>query len=186
MQAVDLFFMATKAPNINLIHGHKSLLDGFIDWALTIGRVVIILTEGIALSAFLYRFTLDRQIIDLHQQINQKQKILSFQKAEEDKYRNLQDRLALIGKLSAKVPISVLAFNDIAQIIPNSINVTSFSISNESVEINAETSSITALSSLIKSLKSYNRIQSVSLDKIENRTSTSTIVFGISMQLKKQ
>lgn len=174
-----------RAPNVNLIRGHKSFFDRFIDWALTVGRIVIIITEGIALSAFLYRFTLDRQIIDLHQQINQKQKILSFQKSEEDKYRSLQNRLTLIGKLSAKTPISVLAFNDIAKLIPSSVNVTSFSISNEAVEINAETSSITALSSLIRGLRNYNKLQSVSLDKIENRTSTSTIVFGISMLLKK-
>lgn len=178
--------MAFKSPAINLIHSRKSFVDRFIDWALTFGRIVVIITEGVALSAFLYRFSLDQQIIDLHDSINHKVKLIQFQKSEEDRYRNIQSLLVQVAKLSTKIPVSVAAFSDITHLVPQNITINSFTVSNQVVELEASSQSIISLANFIQSLKSYNKLESVSLDKIENRTSASTIVVGISMRLKKQ
>ncbi|MDE2025485.1 MAG: hypothetical protein KGJ07_03255, partial [Patescibacteria group bacterium] len=76
---------------INLVRGRRPrVLDQFVGWALTIGRVVVILTELIALGAFLYRFGLDRQLVDLHDKIAQEQSIVDLLKQNENSYRNLQ------------------------------------------------------------------------------------------------
>src|SRR5258706_9366482 len=94
-----------KSPAINLAKGRgQTFLDRFLNWALSIGRVVVIVTEAVALTAFLYRFNLDRQIIDLHSRINQEQIIVKLLNNNETTFRSLQDRLSLINKLSQQAP----------------------------------------------------------------------------------
>src|SRR3990167_7632931 len=88
------------SASINLVRSHMGLLDQFIKWALSIGRVVVILVELVALATFLYRFTLDRQIIDLREKIKQEQAVLTFLKPREDKYRNIQERLVLSSQFT--------------------------------------------------------------------------------------
>ena len=92
--------MQKKPISINLLKQQTSLVDRFIDWALTIGRLLVILTEIVALSAFIYRFSLDRQLIDLHSKITQEQAIANYLNNNEKKYRNLQDRLAIATNYS--------------------------------------------------------------------------------------
>src|SRR6185312_966933 len=91
----------TSSITINLAkHRGESFVDRFIRFALTTGRVVVILTEVIALGAFLYRFTLDRTLVDLHDRIQQGQAVVNLLKDNETTFRNLQDRLALASTLT--------------------------------------------------------------------------------------
>ena len=58
--------------SINLVKSRKPhFLDRFITWALNAGRLLVIITETVALSAFLFRFGLDREIVDLNDKIKQ-------------------------------------------------------------------------------------------------------------------
>ena len=70
------------------------MANQIVNWALTIGRVLIIIVEIIALSAFIYRFILDNELRDINSKIKQEQEILSTQAQKEATYRNLQDRLS--------------------------------------------------------------------------------------------
>src|SRR3989344_5628076 len=91
-----------KSASINLLKSSRNeIFEKFIDWALTIGRLLVIITEIIALSAFIYRFGLDRQLIDLHGTIKSQQAVVSFYKKQEETYRNLQDRLKIASTYSA-------------------------------------------------------------------------------------
>ncbi len=177
--------MIQKPQSINLVRTHKSFFERFISWSLTFGRVVVIATEGIALSAFLFRFSLDRQIIDLHDQIKQKQAIIAYLKNNETIYRDVQDRLKEITTLSAKAPPSLQIFSDIVAIVPQGIKFSNFTINNDSIKIEADANTINALSSFIQTLKANKKISSVSLDRIENKSTSSTIAFGLSIQLQK-
>jgi hypothetical protein len=52
--------MAKDQISINLLDNKgKSFTEQFLDWALAIGRLLIIVTETVALAAFLYRFSID-------------------------------------------------------------------------------------------------------------------------------
>ena len=65
-----LVAMAEQVPTINLLPNQgENLTTKFFNWALSIGRLLIILTEMVALATFLYRFGLDAQIVDLHDKI---------------------------------------------------------------------------------------------------------------------
>ena len=93
--------MAKNSASINLLRNNKKdTIEHIINWAVTIGRILVVVVELAALAAFLYRFTLDNQLQDLHSKIKQEQTIIELQKKNEDTYRNLQNRLSLISSFT--------------------------------------------------------------------------------------
>lgn len=170
--------------DINLVKRNVSFTDKFLGWALSVGRAIIILTEIVALSAFAYRFILDRQLIDLHGKIKQEQAIISFSKASEEKYRNLQDRLSIAERFSKLGQDEISNLNKILQIIPSGGTLNNLTISDKSLKINASFSQISDLGLYADSLKKYSPITSVSIDKIENVPNTSLISVTITANFK--
>lgn len=172
--------------SINLVKGQdKGFFDKFINWALTVGRLVVILTELVALLAFLYRFSLDRRLIDLHDQISQKQSIVKLLKQKEDTYRNIQGRLALAATLSKTGQEKNQIFSDILSLAPPDFIFNKIIVSQDIVRIDASVKSVSSLANFIKDIKNYKETGAVSLDKIENKTADTAIAVSIAVRLKK-
>ena len=154
-------------PSINLLGNRQgSIFEKFIDWALTIGRLVVILTEVIALSAFVYRFTLDRQLIDLHSKIKQKTAIVGYLKDREEIYRNLQDRLSVASTFSDSGEKKIKTFNDIIELSVGGMTFNELVLTENHVKIDANFQYISSLTSFVNSLKNYSAIGNVSIEKI--------------------
>lgn len=178
--------MKILLPSINLLRGReKGFFDRFLGWALTIGRVLVILTETIALSAFIYRFSLDRQLIDLHDEIKQKQAIVELLKNNEGKYRNLQERLTTIATLAKEASKTTTVFTDIVSFAPRDVALNALAFSQDSIKIDANASSVASLTSLVKSLRVYPQVTAVSIDKVENKAVSATIAVSITVRLKQ-
>jgi len=177
--------MLKKTASINLAKKPKSeTLEQAIDWVLGIGRILIIATELVAFVAFLYRFTLDQQIVDLNTEIKQKQAIISTFKKNEGEYRNLQDRLAIASNFSDITEKKQRIYEDIIKLAPSGLVFTQLSLSENRVSIEVNVNSVLPLSNFISSLKSYSEVESISIDKIESRTANAVITVGISVTLK--
>lgn len=177
--------MPKKFPSIDLIKDQKGdLLERVINWALSMGRILVIVTELIALGAFLWRFGLDQQLIDLHTQIKQKQAIVEAFRKNEDEYRNLQDRLAIAANYSSVGTQRLTIYKDILSLATPEITLNKISLSTDRIFVEINVTSVSALSSFVDSLKKYQATQSVSIDKIETKTSSAIIVVGISINLK--
>lgn len=178
--------MPNRPPSINLLKNKQvGFFGGFINWTLTIGRLVVILTELIALSAFLYRFSLDRGLIELRTQIKQKQTIISPLKSNEAKYRNLQDRLYLASNFSSLSMEWNKILRDILNLTPQGITLNNLSLNKNSVNINANARSVSSLVIFTNSLKKYPGIDTLSLDGIEKKQSTNLIIVNITATLKQ-
>ena len=68
---------------INLMPNRgDTVLIQFLNWALTIGRLLIILVETLALGTFLYRFSLDMQIVDLKDKIKVQRAFVTAYKSQ--------------------------------------------------------------------------------------------------------
>ena len=172
-------------PSINLLGNRKeSIFDKFIDWALTIGRLVVILTEVIALSAFLYRFTLDRQLIDLHSKIKQEAAIVGYLKDKENTYRNLQDRLSVASMFSDSLGKRGKTLSDIIELATGGMTFNQLVLSENYVKIDANFQYISSLKNFVNSLKSYPAIESVSIDRIGNKLSNALVTVSITANLK--
>lgn len=176
--------MPESLPSINLIKNKIPFLDKFIDWALTVGRLIIIFTEVIAVAAFIYRFSLDEKLVDLHSSIKQKQAIVSLLKQDESKYRNLQDRLSLASTFAEKGNKTIKTFKDLISLTPQEIKFNTLTIDEEKISINANVNSRSSLKEFVDLLKSYPSITSVSIDNIENKPAIGLSI-NITTTLKK-
>jgi len=178
--------MVKKSPAINLLKDQSgNYVDRFVNWALSVGRVVVILTEVIALSAFLYRFSLDRQLIDLHTAIKQKQAVVIYLKENEETYRNLQNRLSLSTNLSKTGAEKTDTLKDIIAFTPVGVTFNSIAVQEDRVRIEAFAASASPLSDLVKAFKNYSKILNVIVEKIENRPSSASVNMSITATLKK-
>ncbi len=177
--------MPKRFISINLVKDQKGdLFERIINWALGVGRVLIIITELIALGAFLWRFGLDQQLVDLHTKIKQKQAIVAAFKRQEDEYRNLQDRLSIAQNFSEVGSKKMQIYKDILGLGEPGITFSKVSLSSDSIAIEINADSVTALSSFANKLKTYENIESVSIGKIETKTSSAVIVINITAKLK--
>lgn len=169
--------MGNHPASINLFKNKEiPFFDRFIDWALNIGRLIIIATEIIAMTAFIYRFSLDERLSQLNSSIKQKQTLISILKKDENKYRNLQDRITLVSEFSDVGNKPYKIFQDVVSFTPYDIKFSKFSLSNENLHIDLSTTSTNSLNELVNSLKNYSPIKLVSIDNIENKPSIGLIV----------
>lgn len=177
--------MANKPISINLLKKQdKKIFDKFIKWALTVGRIVVIATELIALSAFLYRFSLDRKLIDLHEEIEDNQNLVKLLKKDEDKYRNLQNRIAIAQRFAAGGKKINQIHGDIAQIIPSDLRVGVFTLGQDTVSIQGQAHSVGSLATFIRALKENPEVSSISINRLENKTSSGVLEISISVFFK--
>lgn len=176
--------MPNNLPSINLVKNREiPLVDKFLNWALTIGRLIVIITEVVAVTAFVYRFSLDEKLVELHSAIKQKQNIISVLKSDENKYRNLQDRIAIATTFSAKGTKTNQTIADIVNLIPSQVRISNLVLNKDRVSINADVTSVSSLANFIDPLKSYKGIKSISIDNVENKPTVGLSV-NISALLK--
>lgn len=176
--------MQKNSASINLLKKQTSLIDRFVNWALTIGRLLVIVTEVVALSAFIYRFSLDRQLIDLHSKITQEQAIVNYLKDNEKTYRNLQDRLSIATTYSTLAVSRFKIFHDIAGFAPVGMSFNNLALYEDRVRVDANADSVSSLSIFVNSIKNYPEIDSVSIDKIANKASSAVITITLTAMLK--
>jgi len=174
------------SSDINLLGRNVNFIDRFVNWALTIGRVVVIATEVIALSAFLYRFSLDRQLIDIHSKIKQEQAVVGYLKPNEEIYRNLQTRLSLVSSFSPQSRDEIKLINDMVSFAPQEFSFNSITVQEDRVKLNITSGLVSSLSDFVKSLRSYKRITNVIVDKVENHPASASITVTITAILKQQ
>jgi hypothetical protein len=176
--------MPDNPPSINFAgNKQESVFDKIMNWTLTVGRLIVILTEIIAVTAFLYRFSLDDQLANLHSVIKEKKQIISNLNADESKYRNLQSRITLVSNLSAGATKIDQNITDISSLIPDTLSNTSLIFDTTQMNMNTDVSSVPSLKELMESFNKYNGAASISINNLESKPSAGLSV-NISIKLK--
>lgn len=176
---------APDVPKINLFRGRgKNFIDKFISWAVSFGRALIMLTEIIALSAFIFRFGLDDQLTTLHSRIKQDDAYILFYKNEEKDFRNLQNLLQQEKLLLNSNQGTVQTLSDISIISVPGTTISNLTYSKGTLHIDAQATSVLSLASLIQTFKNKSSISDISVDKIENKTTAGIIDTSITLKVK--
>ena len=171
---------------INLLRRHdQSLFDSVFNWALSVGRLLIIITQFVALGAFLFRFVLDRQIIDLNDTIRDKQNVVRVLDKDEKVYRSLQARLATISKYQEEASKKGVLMTRIVDAAKGKMEFSSMIVDAEGVSIEGSTTSVRLLQSLINDYRSMPGVTGVSISTIETIVDTNRVKAGISLSLAK-
>ena len=173
------------SASIDLVKNKANILDEILKWALNFGRLLVIIVEIVAFSSFIYRFSLDRTLIDLNDKIKNEQAIVESIKENEAIYRNLQGRLLIAKKVSAQGSMNHKILNNIVNLTPDQITFNSFSIENNEILIESNVGSISSLTNFINSLKDYKEIGLVTITNIENQPQTNTVTVSIKATLKE-
>lgn len=176
-----------KRPSLNINLAKKKgtpNLDVFIHWAITGGRFLVIITETIAMAAFLYRFTLDGQIIDLHDRIKAKQVIISTYKDQEIAYRELQDRLIQTRAVSQNITFTTDLLAKITDLADSSsVLLRVVSVGKERMHLEVTTTNILNLKTFVSDLQKQKELTEISIDRIEDRTTSSELAADISSKI---
>lgn len=177
--------MAKDQPviRINLtLRARKTLQNAFFKWATQAGKLIIIMTELIALSALGYRFFIDRQIIDLNDEIKQEISFIEVQKEREAEFRSIQSRLSYIKSIDDKNQIRFQTISKVNDAISRGVFTTDNLVINEKrIEFEGSSLSIFSIYNFIEDLKNDPNILAISLDEV---VSTSQgIRFSLSIDL---
>jgi hypothetical protein len=169
---------------INLIGKQDvSIKDDVLKWSVKVGRIIIIATELLALSALLYRFTIDRKIIDLHDKIKNAELLIISQKAKEESYRSIQKRLELVKKTDAETKAKIAIMTDVlAAISAGNFTSTNLTVDQNTITLDGTAFSIFPINAFIENLKKNPNVSSISLNDVSS--SIQGIQFKISVEIK--
>lgn len=170
--------------SINLLpRKEKSLADRFFSWILTYGRFIIIGTELIVLLAFLSRFKLDRDLIDLHDKIKREEAVVKSLSNVEVQSRNLQRRLSFISSLDKQIKNSSNTLNNIPSLVPENVFLDELALSETDLKMIANTYSGEGITNLVKRLGETDSLSEISLDRVTRDEGTGIISFIIRAKL---
>lgn len=181
-------FMQTNQHNIQINLSKNKVRVNIeqvaLKWIFNAGKIIIIITELIALSALGYRFIVDRQIIDLHDQIKKQELFVQSQKEKENKYRDIQSRLSFIKLITEESQAKIQVMNTILTLLKNgNISTTNLIVNQNFIEINGTATTVVAINNFVDTLKNSPSIVSISIDDLSS--SEQGINFRIAVTLMK-
>ena len=180
--------MPAKQPAINLI-GEEEMehtpVGRIVTWAVTYGRYIMIGTEIVVLLAFISRFSLDRKLTDLNDEVSQKQAIIDANQQFETDFRTLQDKLAKVQTLLNATPVATNALSTIQTLLPTDVHLDTLDISGERVIGNVVANTTTGFSQLVANLQAASIFSQVEIGDV-SRNPTAGIQFTFTGTLAKQ
>ena len=179
--------MPAKSISINLLGDSEmehTPLGRIVGWAVTYGRYIMIGTEIVVLLAFISRFSLDRKLTDLKEEISQKQDIIEANLEFERDVRQLQDKLAKIQTLINPPIDPFLAISQFQTILPQGVYLKSYDLSKRTINISAVAGSTLSFSQFMYNLQSTKTLSSIDIGDIK-RDPLAGIQFSVTAQMSQ-
>lgn len=177
---------ASKNHKINLLSKEdfeNSALGKLLNWALSAGRIIVILTELVVIGAFLSRFWLDRKHTDLlEENTSRKIQVEAFSSFEEE-FKTTQTRLAVYKKLDETKQDTATLLETVSSLLPAEVSLTSISILQNQATIKGISLSESGVAGFIKALTGSEGFEKVTLNDISLGPSQE-LVFSISLEIK--
>ena len=154
-----------------------------IKWMLSSGKFIVIVVELITISAFVYRYKLDAELIDLQEKIKETVPYIQSLKSNEILIRQTQFQLTSIAQIKNSTPDYTQIFSKIALLTPQSIKLTNISLDSSKpgttdLTISGNTPSNRELSLFIKTLQKDPMFSNISLTNISFEGETTFIITG--------
>lgn len=164
--------MPAKTPTINLLQRddlENSPIGRITTWAVTYGRYIMIGTEIIVLLAFISRFSLDRKLTDLKEEIGQKQAILKANQDFENSFKQLQERLVQVKTLlnNQSKPVEIVSL--FQTMLPPDVYLESLDYTPERLLISATAGSTPGFSQFIANLQGTKQITQIDVGDIKKQ-----------------
>ena len=179
--------MPARAAELNLLPKEiweKGFLGQLLTWVLSVGRYVVVFTELIVISAFLYRFGLDRTLTDLRSSIKNKQAIITGFGDLESSFRLIQTKLNTIKSVS-RHPRVADTLTLLGQMLPVDASLTNITINQEQVVLEGRVASQVGLATLLNQAQLKDEFADVVLENVQSAADKSAgIEFRLIMTFK--
>lgn len=182
---------APKKKNINLLKRENfeySKVGKVLKWLLSAGRVIVIFTELIVISAFLSRFWLDKKLNNLFEENNAKKSQIEASAGFETEFRNFQTRLAVAKNLDEGKTQTAKIVKDLASLLPPGVLLTNITFSGNELSIQGTALSEGGLAGFVKALQGTSErfknpfLTSISLETVGQQL----INFSIKVPVEKK
>lgn len=124
-------------------------------------------TEIVVLLAFISRFSLDRKLTDLKEEISQKQAILEANKDLERDIRSLQDNLAKLKQTmnNQKLPLDTLLL--LQTLLPSDVYVETLDFATDQVSVTATAGKTHGFSQFLTNLQAAKQFSRIDIGDIK-------------------
>ena len=161
--------MPANQPTINLLDKSGSTdspWNRIMIWITSYGRYIMIMTELIVLIAFASRFSLDRKLSDLNENISQKQEILEVNTELEKTIRETQEKISAIKLLMREQPAPIETLTTIQTLLPTGAYLETLTIDKNKINTNVTTDSSDSFTRFLTNFSSTTTLTSVEIGKV--------------------
>jgi Tfp pilus assembly protein PilN len=164
--------LVPKDPFFNTILGKT------LKWALSVGRYIVIFTELVVILSFVTRFTLDRQVTDLNNAINQKQTVISSFGDLEKNVRIIQAQIENYIQIEQQTNIAEV-FPALSEITPPTVQLDQLIIKAGNISFTGTAKTQEGLNTLITNIQLSPAFADVEINKIESSKDQAGLEFTI-------
>ncbi len=165
--------MPANRTTINLLSQEGSAnspWNRIMNWITTYGRYIMITTELIVLAAFASRFSLDRKLTDLKENIMEKQEILEVNSGLEKEIRDAQEKIGSIKLLLNQQPIPVDTLLLVHTLLPTGTYLDTLSIDKDKIVTNVTADSSDSFAKLLANFSVTKKLREVEIGKVAKKT----------------
>ena len=130
-----------------------SFTGRFLQWAVTSGRYIIILTEAVVIVAFLSRFKLDQDLANLSDTIKGQRTLLERQLPLENQFRFTQSRLNATHDMLGRQVLVRQRFDKLLTSLPTSVKLVSVKFERNQTTVQATTLSEQSVAEFLARVK---------------------------------
>ncbi len=162
----------------------NSAIGVILEWSLVFGKWAVILTQLVVMVAFLYRFTLDRQLTDLRKSVTKDVTIIkSYEQIERD-YVIAQKQISKAKEVLANQDLVIDVLTKIGKITPPDVWFEKISIAKNTFTVTAYAGSLTGFGQFLTTIQKDPMFKKINLSRLETSSkSGAQIQFEISSSI---
>lgn len=177
------------AKEINLIPKdtfEQSPAGKFVNWAINIGRWIVVFTDLVVILAFLSRFYFDTKLADLYEEVKQKEVIIEATSSFEKSFRFIQERLELVKTLSSSKLKGAEKTNFITYYLPAGVVLSNLSITPSEINLSGIALTHDDISKFLRNLLTDSRVSKINISSLVfgDKQAGGAISFTLSLLLK--
>jgi len=163
-----------------------SLVGKFLRWALTAGRIMVVLTEFVVILAFGSRFWFDKELNDLREVIDQKEMVVnSYTETEAEMRRVLGRQEPVKDYLEDNLEMTEKV-DDLKYFLPEGVTLMEMKIEKEKISLVGVAGSEETFSRTIRAMAQMKDVYQTEVKELEFDQKRGGINFKIVYHLKKE
>ncbi len=152
---------------INLLpEKDKGFTEKILYFALHYLRYIVVITQIVVISVFFFRFTIDQQIVDLKERVNQKQEIIKLTRPIEVEAVEVSEKMEYVKKQLTMQSAFQERLDVIFSIVPKEIILFDFNVVEKNISFKGRSTTIDAIKYLNSTLQKKKIFKAVRIDTV--------------------